>query len=94
MLSQSTVSCTLYFVTFSVLLEFVGAITWCLNLPEKHYVFWSMGVTLVAASIYMLCAVLMIPDIRAFDYQYIRMRKQAKKQKKGKRGRKTKLDVY
>lgn len=72
----------------AVVLGIVGAVLWMVNLPEKHYVFWSMGLTLVASSIFLLCGILMVPDIRKFDYEYIKLKRRQKKEKKAK---KTKL---
>lgn len=44
-----------------------------------------MGLTVVAAAIFLLCGILMIPDIRKFDYDYIQQKKQLRKEKKKKR---------
>lgn len=68
-----------------VVLEIAGAAVWTFNLPARHYVFWSMGLTVVAAAIFLLCGILMIPDIRKFDYDYIQLKKQLRKEKKKKR---------
>lgn len=67
-----------------------GTVTWTLNLPSNHYVYLSMGLTLFAGSISLLVGVLMIQDIRMFDYEGIRLKKEARREKKEARKKKKK----
>ncbi|XP_045194608.2 uncharacterized protein LOC123550243 [Mercenaria mercenaria] len=75
---------------FSMALVIGGTVTWILNLPSSHYVYWSFGLTLFGGSLSMLVAVLMIQDIRMFDYEGIRLRKEAKREKREARKNKRK----
>ena len=65
-----------------MLLNVGGMVSWIVNLPENHFVYYSFGLTVMAAAICMVVAVLMIRDIRQFDYDGIKTKKTKKREKK------------
>lgn len=67
---------------FCFALIIAGTITWLQNIPNNHYVFWSMGLTVFAGSICMIVGVLMIPDVRKFDYEGARMKEEARRERR------------
>lgn len=69
----------------SFLLSAGGTIAWMFNIPDKHYPYWSMGLTVIAAAIAILCSVLMIPDIRRYDYDVIKKEHEERKEKRKKK---------
>ena len=42
---------------------------WILNLPEYHYPNWSLGLTVFAWTLSITSGILLIPDIRQYDYK-------------------------
>ncbi|XP_060587592.1 uncharacterized protein LOC132743098 [Ruditapes philippinarum] len=92
--TQKVAAWIMLFSFISVGLFIVGAVVWTLNLPSNHYVYWSFGLTLFAASLLVLVAVLMIQDIRMFDYEGIRLRKEAKREKRAARRNQRKKQQY
>ena len=46
-----------------------GMTVWTLNLPEYHYPNWSMGLAVFASTLSTTSAILLIPDIRQYDYK-------------------------
>ena len=53
----------------SALLSIAGMAVWILDLPEYHYPNWSMGLTVFAVILSLTSAILLIPDIRQYDYK-------------------------
>lgn len=51
----------------------VGSITgmavWIMNLPEYHYANWSLGLTVFACTLSITSGILLIPDVRQYDYK-------------------------
>ena len=46
-----------------------GMTVWTLNLPEYHYPNWSMGLAVFASTLSITSAILLISDIRQYDYK-------------------------
>ena len=46
-----------------------GMVVWTMNLPEYHYPNWSMGLAVFASTLSTTSAILLIPDIRQYDYK-------------------------
>ena len=72
--------CRISIVT--VALNVGGAVAWIFNVPSKHFVFWSMGLSLSGAALFMICGILMVRDFRMFDYKRLYAQKAGKKGKK------------
>ena len=70
-----------FFLFISVLFTAAGTAIWLQNIPDKHFPYWSMGLTIIAAAIAILCSVLMIPDIRRYDYDVIKKEQEERKEK-------------
>lgn len=62
-----------------------GCIAWWVNMPSKHFVHWSFGLASIAAAVCMLSGVLMIPDIRMYDYEDIKAKRKAKQRRRVKK---------
>ncbi|KAH3776732.1 uncharacterized protein LOC127845539 [Dreissena polymorpha] len=76
---------TVWIMTSSFLamaLNVGGAVAWIFNVPSKHFVFWSMGLSLSGAALFMICGILMVRDFRMFDYKRLYAQKAGKKGKK------------
>ncbi|XP_045216209.2 uncharacterized protein LOC123566311 [Mercenaria mercenaria] len=46
-----------------------GMIVWISKVPDYHYPGWSMGLTVFACTLCITAAILLIPDIREYDYK-------------------------
>ena len=46
-----------------------GMVVWIIDLPEYHYPNWSMGLTVFAITLSITSAILLVPDIRQYDYK-------------------------
>lgn len=44
-------------------------VVWIVELPEHHYPGWSIGLTVFACALCITAAILLIPDIREYDYK-------------------------
>ena len=42
---------------------------WIINCPEFHYPSWSFGLTVFAVTLNITSAILLIPDVREYDYK-------------------------
>lgn len=42
---------------------------WVVNCPEYHYPSWSFGLTVFAVTMNITAAILLIPDVREYDYK-------------------------
>lgn len=42
---------------------------WIMNLPEYHYANWSLGLTVFACTLSITSGILLIPDVRQYDYK-------------------------
>ena len=62
-----------------------GILAWMFNIPEKHYPYWSMGLTAISATTCILCSVLMIPDIRRYDYDELQKEQRERREKRKQR---------
>lgn len=46
-----------------------GVVVWVINTPEYHYPSWSFGLTVFAVTLNITAAILLIPDVREYDYK-------------------------
>ena len=53
----------------SAMSSVAGMTVWITDLPEYHYPNWSMGLTVFAITLTITSAILLIPDIRQYDYK-------------------------
>ncbi|KAL4234380.1 hypothetical protein ACF0H5_006027 [Mactra antiquata] len=67
---------------FSMGFAIAGIVVWILNLPDDHYMYWSAGMAAMAGAMCMVSGILIIQDIRMFDYNGIRRKHDLKKAKK------------
>lgn len=60
-----------YFILLSAASSISGMVVWLLNIGqfENHYANWSMGLTVFAITLSVTAAILLIPDIRQYDYK-------------------------
>ena len=42
---------------------------WIMNLPEYHYANWSLGLAVFACTLSITSGILLIPDVRQYDYK-------------------------
>lgn len=54
---------------FAALSSIAGMVVWIIDLPEYHYPNWSMGLTVFAITLSITSAILLVPDIRQYDYK-------------------------
>ncbi|KAK3610169.1 hypothetical protein CHS0354_038807 [Potamilus streckersoni] len=59
-----------------IVVDFVGAafavagiVAWIISLPAWHYPNWSMGLVVLALVLVIIAGVLLIPDVREYDYR-------------------------
>ena len=57
----------IYFILASSAIA--GMAVWTSNLPEYHYPNWSMGLAVFASTLSITSAILLIQDIRQYDYE-------------------------
>ncbi|XP_060576916.1 uncharacterized protein LOC132734229 [Ruditapes philippinarum] len=53
----------------AVVFSIIGMIVWLAYMPEFHYAGWSMGLTVFAITLCITAAIILIPDIREYDYK-------------------------